>query len=84
LKKSKTRIVDETVGCLKWESLKARAISRILQNDVKAHPLIELMGDRRWTQLTAGGRARNPVHHDDNGNGDGNDNGNGDGVGSVV
>jgi hypothetical protein len=77
-------IVDEIVACLKWESLKARAISRILQNDVEAHPLIELMGDRRWTQLMAEGRAKNPVHHDDNSNGDGDDNGNGDGIGSVV
>jgi ATP:corrinoid adenosyltransferase len=42
-------IVDEIVACLKWESLKARAISRILQNEVEAHPLIELMGDRHWT-----------------------------------
>jgi hypothetical protein len=64
-------IVDEIVACLKWESLKARAIHIILQNDVKAHPLIELMGDRHWTQLMAEGRARNSVHHDDNGNGDG-------------
>jgi hypothetical protein len=77
-------IVDEIVACLKWESLKARVISRILQNDVEAHPLIGSMGDHRWTQLTAEGMARNPVHDDDNGNGDGDDNGNGDGVGSVV
>jgi hypothetical protein len=77
-------IVDEIVACLKWESSKARAISRILQNNDEAHPLIELIGDRRWMQLTAEGRARNPVHHDGNGNGDGEDNGNGDGVRSVV
>jgi hypothetical protein len=68
----KNAIVVEIVACLKWESLKARAIGRILQNDVEAHPLIELMGGHRWTQLTAEGRARNPAHHD------------GDGVGSVV
>jgi hypothetical protein len=63
-------IVDENVVCLKLESLKARAISRILQNDVQAHPLLDLLGDRHWTLLPVEAGASNDVDHDD-GNGDG-------------
>jgi hypothetical protein len=68
-------IVDEIVACLKWELLKTKAISRILQNDIKAHPLLDLLGDRCWMLFLVEGSSRNPIDHDD---------GNGDGVGSEV
>jgi hypothetical protein len=60
-------IVDEIVACMKWESLKARAISRILHNDVEAHPMLDLLGDRRWKLVPEADTSKD-VDHDDGDN----------------
>jgi hypothetical protein len=57
-------IVDEIVACMKWESLKARATSRILHNDVEAHPMLDLLGDRRWKKVPEADTSKD-VDHDD-------------------
>jgi hypothetical protein len=62
-------IVDEIVARMKWESLKARAISRILQNDVEAHPMLDLLGDRHWKFLPEADTRKDVDHDDGDGNG---------------
>jgi hypothetical protein len=65
----KNVIVDEIIVCMKWESLKARAISRILHNDVEAHPMLDLLGDRRWKWLPEADTSKDIDHDDGDDNG---------------
>jgi hypothetical protein len=51
------------------ESLKARAVSRILHNDVQAHPMLDLSGDCRWMLLPEAGISKDVDHDDGDGNG---------------
>jgi hypothetical protein len=62
-------IVDEIVACIEWESLKARAISRILHNDVEAHSMLDLLGDGRWKLLPEADTSKDVDHDDGDGNG---------------